>query len=224
VKKKPRKTPLLVVDDDRIIRKLLTRVAERAGFEVDSARDGVEALEMLSRKEYEIAIVDLMMPRLSGYELVQRISNLVPRPTVIVATALTNGDVASLDDSMVRRVIRKPFDIEAVAAALIETAQDIAAQRAADAATGKKSPVVVAKDTTKLAKEATILAKDATVVAKDANVLSKDATVLANQASIVAQEAKSLATGTPAEEPPAAPAKPEEKAVPTKGQPPPKEH
>jgi len=224
VKKKPRKTPLLVVDDDRIIRKLLTRVAERAGFEVDSARDGVEALEMLSRKEYEIAIVDLMMPRLSGYELVQRISNLVPRPTVIVATALTNGDVASLDDSMVRRVIRKPFDIEAVAAALIETAQDIAAQRAEDAAAGQKSPAVVTKDTTKLAKEATILAKDATVVAKDANVLSKDATVMANQASIVAQEAKSLTTGTPAEEPPATPAKPEEKVVPTKGQPPPKEH
>ena len=47
---------------------------------------------------------------------------------------------------------------------------------------------------------------------------------MANQASIVAQEAKSLTTGTPAEEPPATPAKPEEKVVPTKGQPPPKEH
>ena len=128
----PEKTSLLIIDDEPPIRTLLKRVAERAGFAVDTARDGVEALEMLARKDYAIAIVDLMMPRLDGYELVQKISTLKPRPTVIVATALTNTDVASLDDSMVRRVIRKPFDIHAVASALIETAKQIAEERAQD--------------------------------------------------------------------------------------------
>ena len=123
---------LLVVDDEEAIRTLLARVGERAGFAVDTARDGVEALEMLRRKDYPIAIVDLMMPRLSGYELVQEISAMTPRPTVIVTTALTNGAVASLDDSMVRRVIRKPFDIQALAAALIESARQVADARAAD--------------------------------------------------------------------------------------------
>jgi DNA-binding response OmpR family regulator len=124
---------MLVVDDEEAIRTLLARVGERAGFDVDTARDGVEALEMMNRKDYLIAIVDLMMPRLSGYELVQRISGLEPRPFVIVATALTNGAIASLDDSMVRRVIRKPFDVHAVAAGLIETARQIVEKRAADA-------------------------------------------------------------------------------------------
>jgi DNA-binding response OmpR family regulator len=136
----PEKTSLLIIDDEPPIRTLLKRVAERAGFAVDTARDGVEALEMLERKDYAIAIVDLMMPRLSGYELVQKISTLKPRPTVIVATALTNTDVASLDDSMVRRVIRKPFDIHAVAAALIETAKQVAEERAQDA---ESTPEVV---------------------------------------------------------------------------------
>ena len=126
---------MLVIDDDEAIRTLLARVGERAGFIVDAARDGVEALEMLRRKDYMIAIVDLMMPRLSGYELVQQISAMKPRPFVIVATALTNGAIASLDDSMVRRVIRKPFDIHAVATVLIETARQIADARAADAST-----------------------------------------------------------------------------------------
>jgi DNA-binding response OmpR family regulator len=135
------KTPLLVVDDDRAIRKLLERIARRAGFEVDTANDGAEALEMLKQKEYAVAIVDLMMPRVSGYELVQLISTLDPRPAVIVATALTNGDVANLDDSMVRRVIRKPFDVTAVASALIETARQVADQRAAAAATAA-TPVI----------------------------------------------------------------------------------
>ena len=123
------KTPILIVDDDKTIRKLLERVALRAGFEVDCAKDGVEALEMIEKKNYEIAIVDLMMPRLSGYELVQKISVLDPRPAVLVATAMASSDVASLDDSLVRRVIRKPFDIEAVAKALIETAKQVAEQR-----------------------------------------------------------------------------------------------
>jgi len=86
----------------------------------------MQAMEMMDLKSYDIAIVDLMMPRLSGYELLQRISTLTPRPVVLVATALMNGDVAHLDDSMVRRVIRKPFDINAVAGALVETAREIA--------------------------------------------------------------------------------------------------
>ena len=128
---KPR-ARLLIVDDDRAIRSLLATVAKRAGFSVDAAKDGVDALAMLEQKSYDIAIVDLMMPRLSGYELVERMSAMNPRPVVIVATALTNGDTKTLDDSMVRRVIRKPFDIQAVATALIETALQITAERAAE--------------------------------------------------------------------------------------------
>lgn len=130
------KTPLLIVDDDKAVLRLLARIAERAGFDVDCAKDGAQAMDMLTRKQYDIAIVDLMMPRMSGYELVQKISTLTPRPVVLVATALMNGDVATLDDSMVRRVIKKPFDINAVAAALIETAKDIAEKRAAVPAPG----------------------------------------------------------------------------------------
>ena len=117
---------LLIVDDDPPIRKLLERVALRAGFEVGMAKDGIEALEMLAVRPYNIAIIDLMMPRLSGYELVQKISTMNPRPIVLVATAMTNGDVSKIDDTLVRRVIRKPFDVQAVAEALIETAKSIA--------------------------------------------------------------------------------------------------
>jgi two-component system, OmpR family, response regulator VicR len=138
------KISLLVVDDERAIRDLLAKIAEREGFDVETARDGVEALEMMAKKVYTIAVVDLMMPRLSGYELVQKLSTLDPRPTVIVATALTNADVASLDDSMVRRVIRKPFDIKSVAEALIETAKQIADSQRGEATSEEiVSPVVV---------------------------------------------------------------------------------
>jgi CheY-like chemotaxis protein len=121
---------LLVVDDDHAIRKLLERIAKRAGFEVESAKDGIEALELIEAGDYDVALVDLMMPRLSGYELVQRISTRERRPVVIVATALTNADVSTVDDTMVRRVIRKPFDVQAIVTALTEAMEHLMAKRA----------------------------------------------------------------------------------------------
>ncbi|HSP16365.1 MAG TPA: response regulator [Thermoanaerobaculia bacterium] len=134
-----KKVSLLIVDDDPPIRRLLERVAVRAGFDVDTARDGVEALEKMEKRQYAIAIIDLMMPRLSGYDLVQKISLLDPRPVIIVATALTNGDVAKIDDTLVRRVIRKPFDVKSVADALVDTARHIAEKQA-----GLETPVPIA--------------------------------------------------------------------------------
>jgi len=161
-----KKTPLLIVDDDRAVRRLLARIAERAGFEVDTAKDGLQAIEMLEKKQYDIAIVDLMMPRMSGYDLVQKISRMTPRPVVLVATALMNGDVATLDDSLVRRVIKKPFDINAVAAALVETARDISERRAT-----APSPAV-----TVIADNARVIAEKASVVADQVNVVSGEVT------------------------------------------------
>jgi DNA-binding response OmpR family regulator len=188
-----RKIPLLIVDDDKAVRRLLARVAERAGFEVDTAKDGLQALEMLERKEYEIAIVDLMMPRLSGYDLVQRISTLKPRPVVIVATALMNGDVASLDDSMVRRVIKKPFDINAVANALVETASDIA--KHSQAGTLPQTPTIMARD-------ATIITDKATVIADEAKIVANDVTLVSPVPPKENGEAKGDTTAEPAKIPP----------------------
>jgi len=119
---------LLVVDDDHAIRTLLERIAKRAGFEVETAKDGADALEMLDASDYDVALVDLMMPRLSGYELLQRISTRERRPIVIVATALTNSDLATVDDTLVRHVIRKPFDVQAVVTSLVEAMQQVGAK------------------------------------------------------------------------------------------------
>ena len=121
---------LLIVDDDAPIRNLLRRLASRAGFDADTAKDGGEAIEKLGRAQYEIVIVDLMMPRVSGFELLEHINTLHPRPTVIVATAMTDGDISRVDDSMIRRVIRKPFDVDAVTKALVDIATELAAGQA----------------------------------------------------------------------------------------------
>ena len=73
---------ILVADDDPALRGLLRLVAGRAGFEVDVATNGHEALEKIHANRYLIAIVDLMMPVMNGYEVVERLAEMESCPGV----------------------------------------------------------------------------------------------------------------------------------------------
>ena len=64
---------ILVADDDKNIRLLLTRVLENAGYTVAATKDGQEALEVLDREQIDLAVVDVMMPVMDGYELTEAI-------------------------------------------------------------------------------------------------------------------------------------------------------
>jgi two-component system response regulator MprA len=105
---------ILIVDDDPSIRTLLRLVAERRGLAVDVAADGVEALQFLAERRYDLAIIDLMMPRLNGYELVTSMARFDERPAVVIATAMTDSLIGLLDAAVVHSIIRKPFDIEMI--------------------------------------------------------------------------------------------------------------
>lgn len=123
---------ILIVDDDASLRRLLQIVGRRAGFEVDCASDGSEALEKLQSKEYLVALLDLMMPRLSGYEVIERLRGLPHPPAVVIVTAM-NDPTAMLDPSVIHSVIRKPFDVHVVAEMLAAVAEEVRKQRGQDA-------------------------------------------------------------------------------------------
>ena len=103
---------ILVTDDDDAIRTLLFTVLRRRGFKVDTARNGKEALERLARCVYSVILLDLMMPVVSGYEVLDHlVAKPEPqRPFVIVLTA--GMEPHGLDPSLVAGTIRKPFDVE----------------------------------------------------------------------------------------------------------------
>ena len=124
---------ILVVDDDSSIRTLLRLVAERRGFSVDMAADGVEALRLLSENHYDLAIVDLMMPRVNGYELVDGLRRFEQRPTIVIATAMTDSLIGLLDAELVHSIIRKPFDIEMLGALMTAIVKSKPAAQQADA-------------------------------------------------------------------------------------------
>lgn len=103
---------ILIVDDDDPIRALLMTVLRRRGFPADCARNGVEALQFLAGCRYSLVVLDLMMPHMNGYEVLDHIGNMPPatRPFVLVLTA--GLGLRAFDPSFVVGTIQKPFDIK----------------------------------------------------------------------------------------------------------------
>ena len=77
---------ILIVDDDDIARKNLSRILQREGFEVSAAKTGSTALERLNDSAYDLVMTDLVMEDLNGLELLARIKNQYPYLEVILIT------------------------------------------------------------------------------------------------------------------------------------------
>src|SRR5215208_2616187 len=120
---------VLVVDDDAAIRRLLSILLQRASAVVETVPDGHDALARLESRPYSVVILDLMMPTTDGFELLDRVSELMPEVPkhVIVLTAVSQNTLDKLSaKTPVWGVIRKPFDIND----LLRSVADCAAQRA----------------------------------------------------------------------------------------------
>lgn len=105
------KKRILVVDDDDAIRAMVERVLKREQYEVESARDGFEAIEKLTRNDYTTVLLDLMMPRVDGHGVLRYLEERPQAPAVIVMTANMQGAQESANARPVFRVLSKPFDI-----------------------------------------------------------------------------------------------------------------
>ncbi len=107
------KQKVLVVYDDDAIRLMVERVLRREHFEVESARDGYEAIEKLTRNDYATVLLDLMMPRVDGHGVLRYLEETRPEPPprVIVMTANHQGAHETAEAKPVFRVLSKPFDI-----------------------------------------------------------------------------------------------------------------
>ena len=103
---------ILVVDDDDAIRALLRTVLRRRGFTVDAARNGIDALEQMVANRYALIVLDLMMPRMSGYELLEHLGrqSIMTRPRVLVLTA--GLESRTFDTELVVGTVHKPFDVD----------------------------------------------------------------------------------------------------------------
>jgi CheY-like chemotaxis protein len=111
----------LVVDDDRALRGLFTTLLTRKGFSVDVASDGRVAFDQLSTHTYSVILLDLMMPEVNGFELLDRMERDSPSllKRVIVMTGAAQRQIERVNASQVWDVIRKPFDIDQLVSSAI---------------------------------------------------------------------------------------------------------
>ena len=101
---------VLVVEDDADIVELLELYLTGSGYEVVSARDGVAALEALRERPVDVALVDIMMPRMSGYDFIKELRATSTVPVIIVSARTQPADKIVGLDAGADGFIAKPFD------------------------------------------------------------------------------------------------------------------
>ena len=85
---------VLVVDDEEIVVRSCLRILDGAGYELDGARSGAEALRKIEDKHVDVVILDIMMPEMDGLEVLQRVKETHPDIDVIMVTGLSQIETA----------------------------------------------------------------------------------------------------------------------------------
>lgn len=104
---------VLVVEDDKNLRKLITTCLKRENYQTYEATNGMEALEILDKNYIDLMVTDIMMPEMDGYELTRELRNAKYNIPILLITAKSTlsdkkeGFLSGADDYMV-----KPIDIE----------------------------------------------------------------------------------------------------------------
>lgn len=119
-----RRRGALVVDDDATIRNLVTLILLRENFTVETASDGIEAVLKLGLNEYDVIVLDLMMPSLSGGNVLEYLEQERPEMFghVVVMTAAGENEIERALGGRRCSVVRKPFNIDEFAATLRQCA------------------------------------------------------------------------------------------------------
>ena len=110
------KGTVLIVDDDPVVRNVLFDIlCSVGGYLVDVAVDGVEGIEKIKRRQYDIVFTDLTMPRMSGMDLLRETKKLNPAQSIVVITGFSTLDNAiNAMKEGARDFITKPFKVNTV--------------------------------------------------------------------------------------------------------------
>ena len=105
---------ILVVEDDRAIRRLLKMVLQREGYRVQEAADGVEAVLKIGVAEYDVIVLDLMMPNLDGFAFMSTLADndAARLKKIIVTSAASRSVIEGRMRGTPFDTLSKPFDLK----------------------------------------------------------------------------------------------------------------
>ena len=123
-----RQLRFLVVDDNEDIRDVFCRLVERAGHVASTAYNGQDAVETLERERFDVILLDLTMPRMTGVEVVRWLRDrpdVAPDLRIVVISAWASETARSSKNSASRRSLPKPLRIQQLTDLIAETLRDL---------------------------------------------------------------------------------------------------
>lgn len=114
----------LVVDDNEDVRDVFVRLIERTGHVAAAAADGVEAIEALQGQAFDVMLLDITMPRMSGLEVARWLHErpeVAPNTRVVVISAWAGEHRAVLQELGVETVMQKPLRLQQLTGLIEET-------------------------------------------------------------------------------------------------------
>ena len=123
-----RQLRFLVVDDNEDIRDVFCRLVERAGHDAATAYDGQDAVEILERERFDVMLLDLTMPRMTGVEVVRWLRDrpdVAPALRIVVISAWAGENRAVLQELGITTVMQKPLRIQQLTDLIAETLRDL---------------------------------------------------------------------------------------------------
>lgn len=133
---------ILVIDDEKTLRYFLRLHLQQQGYQVTEASDGKTALKLISKNDFDVALVDLRLTDMDGLDIIRHLHQVAPKTSVIILTAH-----ASLDSAIealrqgAQDYLIKPFDT----AELMASVADSIARRSVDFTTPDKSKEIILK-------------------------------------------------------------------------------
>ena len=107
------KAKILVIDDEQLIGELLMRYLNKKGYEVVPFTKGSEGIKAAQESSFNLVMVDIRMPGLSGFEVIKELQKSLPHlPIIAMSGSLVNEEVTEILNLGIRAFLNKPFDFQ----------------------------------------------------------------------------------------------------------------
>lgn len=100
---------ILVVDDEELIRDVIKDYSLNEGYEVDEASNGEEAIELVEKNNYDVIIMDIMMPHMDGYQAIREIKKFKDIPVIMLSARVEEYDKLQGFELGIDDYVTKPF-------------------------------------------------------------------------------------------------------------------
>jgi len=113
----PKKT-ILLIEDDEILRKIIEEFLEESGYLVLKAKDGLEGIEMISKEAFDLIIVDIVLPYVSGIGVIKMAKTMRPEMPIICITGHGYFPEKLAEEEHADKIFHKPFEFKKLAEAI----------------------------------------------------------------------------------------------------------